>query len=133
MRIDITEARKLHVLSWNKATAYKKLSTKAIALLRALADGNELERPDLFRAAGYVANGRTSGGQPKTDLSDYRLFATGLLNMRATGIPPKHTPNAALGHPRYTGAKTYWTISDKGIAALAAQSDINEVWKFIWI
>ena len=133
MRIDITEERKLHVLSWNKVTAYKKLSTKAIALLQALANGNELERPDLFRAAGYEANGRTSGGQPKSELSDYRLFATGLLDMRATGIPGKHPANAALGHPRYTGAKTYWTLSDEGRKVLdaALRDQINKMWRHI--
>ena len=124
MRIDITEERTAEVRSWTATKAYKKLSTKAIALLRALADGNELERPALFRAAGYEANRRTSGGQPKTDLSDYRLFATDLLDMRATGVKGK------LG---YNGVKTYWTINAEGIAALAAESDINEMWKHIWI
>lgn len=124
MRIDITKERTLQVLSWNTTTAYKKLSTKAIALLKALASGDELTRPDLFRAAGYEANRRTSGGQPKTDLSDYRLFATGLLDMRATGVQGK------LG---YNGVKTYWKINDAGIAVLAAQSDIDEMWKHIWI
>ena len=124
MRIDITEERKQQVLGWNKVTAYKRLSVKAIALLTALADGNEQQRTDLFRAAGYEANGRTSGDQPKTDLSDYRLFATGLLDMRATGVKGK------LG---YNGVQTYWTLNDKGIAALATESDINEMWKHIWI
>ena len=124
MRIDITDERALEVQSWNSVTAYKKLSTKAIALLRALANGDELTRPDLFRAAGYEANRRTSGGQPKTDLSDYRLFLTGLLDMRATGVK---------GSNGYNGVKTYWKINDKGIAELAAQSDINEMWKHIWI
>ncbi len=124
MRIDITEERKLQVLSWNSVTAYKKLSAKAIALLTALADGNEQQRTDLFRAANYEANRRTSGGQPKSDLTDYRLFATGLLDMRATGVKGK------LG---YNGVQTYWTLSDAGIAVLAAQSDIDEMWKHIWI
>lgn len=111
MRIDITKKRTLEVLSWNATTAYKKLSVKAATLLWALADGNELSRPDLFRAAGYEANRRTSGGQPKTDLTDYRLFATGLLDMRATGVKGK------LG---WNGVQTYWTINDKGRAALDA-------------
>ncbi len=124
MRIDITEERKLQVLSWNSVTAYKKLSAKAITLLRAAADGNEWQRTDLFRAADYEANGRTSGGQPKSDLTDYKLFATGLLDMRATGVQGK------MG---WNGVKTYWTINDAGIAALAAESDINEMWKHIWI
>lgn len=124
MRIDITEERKLQVLSWTATKAYKKLSAKAIALLTALADGDELTRPDVFRAAGYTANRRTSGGQPKTDLSDYRLFATGLLDMRATGVK---------GSNGYNGVKTYWKINDAGLAALAAHSDINEMWKHIWI
>ncbi len=124
MRIDITESRTLQVLSWNAATAYKKLSPKAIALLRALANGDELTRPDLFRAAGYEANRRTSGGQPKTDLSDYRLFATGLLDMRATGVQGK------LG---YNGVKTYWKLNDKGRAALdaALSNELNKMWKHI--
>ncbi len=126
MRIDITEERKLQVLGWNKVTAYKKLSTKAIALLSALncAKEDELERPDLFRAAGYEANGRTSGDQPKTDLSDYRLFATGLLDMRATGVEGK------LG---YNGVKTYWTLSDEGKVALdaALRDQLNKMWKHI--
>lgn len=124
MRIDITNERTLQVQSWNSITAYKKVSTKAVALLRALASGEELTRPDLFRAAGYEANRRTSGGQPKTDLTDYKLFMTGLLDMRATGIK---------GNNGYNGVKTYWRINDAGIAALAAQSDINEMWKHIWI
>lgn len=124
MRIDITEERKLQVLSWNTTKAYKKLSAKAIVLLRALANGDELTRPDLFRAAGYVANRRTSGNQPKTDLTDYKLFMTGLLDMRATGVK---------GKQGWNGVKTYWTINDAGIAALAVQSDINEMWKHIWI
>ncbi len=124
MRIDITEERTAEVRSWTATKAYKKLSAKAISLLTALANGDELTRPDLFRAAGYEANRRTSGGQPKTDLTDYRLFATGLLDMRATGVKGK------LG---WNGVQTYWTLNDAGIAALAAQSDIDEMWKHIWI
>ncbi len=111
MRIDITEERTLQVLSWNTTTAYKKLSTKAAALLWALANGNEMPRPDLFRAAGYEANRRTKGNQPKTDLTDYRLFATGLLDMRATGVQ---------GNNGWNGVQTYWTLNDKGRAALDA-------------
>ncbi len=44
--------------------------------------------------------------------------------MRATGVKGK------LG---WNGVQTYWTINDAGIAALAAQSDIDEMWKHIWI
>lgn len=114
------------MLSWTKVRAYKKLSTKAIALLSALncAKEDELERPELFRAAGYVANGRTRSNQPKTDLSDYRLFATGLLDMRATGVQ---------GRLGYNGVKTYWTLNDKGRKVLdaALRDQLNKMWKHI--
>ncbi len=124
MRIDITEERTVEVRSWTATKPYKKLSTKAIALLQALAEGNELERPDLFRAANYEANRRTSGGQPNTDLSDYRLFATGLLDMRATGVK---------GKSGYNGVKTYWTLNDKGKVTLdaALRDQLNKMWKHI--
>ena len=126
MRIDITEERKQQVLGWTKVTAYKKLSTKAVTLLSALncAKEDELTRPDLFRAAGHEANARTSGDQPNTDMTDYRLFATGLLDMRATGVE---------GNQGYNGVITYWTLSDKGKTALdtALRDQLNKMWKHI--
>ena len=111
MRMDITAKRYVQVREWASAKAYKKLSEKAMAFLRVLSDGNEMQRTDLFRAAGWEANRRATisdGGW--TDFTDYRLFATGLLDMRATGVVNTDGD--------YNGVVTYWRINDKGLAAI---------------
>lgn len=113
MRQDMTEERITQVLSWTSVTDYKKVSKKALAFLRVLADGKEWQRTDLFRAAGWEANKMNGNGFTDSDLTDYRLFASGLLDMRATGVKSGH---------RWNGVITYWTINDEGRAALKANS-----------
>lgn len=112
-RIDVTEWRKGHVADWNVRTkGYKKLSTKALILLERLGNGEEMQRTDLFRAAGYKANPVDSGGFAWTDFTDYKLYNTGLIDMRATGVKGNWSG--------YNGVTTYWTINEKGLAALSA-------------
>lgn len=111
MRTDITELRNVQVRKWASTKAYKKLSSKALTFLRVLSDGVEMQRTDWFRAAGWEANRRTAiGDDGWTDFTDYRLFATGLIDMRATGVQDM------AGY--YNGVTTYWRINDAGLAAI---------------
>ena len=106
-RQDVTAKHGAKILSWSSSKPFKRLGPKPAALMKVLADGEEYQRTDLFRAAGFEANKITSGGSGYTDLTDFRLFATGLLTLRATGCPdPRYST--------YSGTRTYWTISEKG-------------------
>lgn len=112
MRVEMTEERKEQIAEWGPRTkGYKKLSDKALKFLHVMSDGVERQRTDMFRAAGYEANRISSGGSGWTDMTDYRLFNSGLLDMRATGVK---------GTYGWNGVATYWTINEKGLAALSA-------------
>lgn len=108
-RQDITAEHGNTILSWSSIKPFKRLGPKAAALMKVLADGQEYQRTDLFHAVGYgyEANKITPGGHGYTDMTDYRLFATGLVDLRATGCP-----NIQWGG--YNGTRTYWTVSEKG-------------------
>ena len=111
MRVEMTEERKVQIDTWGPRTkGYKKLSIKALILLEVMADGAERQRTDMFRAAGYEAN-RISNGAGWTDFTDYRLYNSGLLDLRATGIKDARWDT-------WNGVTTYWTINEKGLAAL---------------
>ena len=109
MRIDMTAEREKQVMSWAKTVAYTKLSSKVLAMLQALKDNGEMQRTDLFRAAGYKANAVSYYGFGYTIFTDFRMFATELVTMRATGI---------AGRYGWNGVRTYWTITQKGLDAL---------------
>lgn len=110
MRVDMTEERKLQIDTWGPRTkGYKKLSDKALTFLEVLSNGVERQRTDWFRTAGWEANRISSGGSGWTDMTDYRLFNSGLINMRATAIK---------GVDGWRGVTTYWTINEKGLEVL---------------
>ena len=111
MRVDITSERIKQVDEWASAKPYKALSDKALKFLEVLSDGEIWQRTDLFRAAGYEANKISSGGSGYTDFTDYRLFMSGMIGMRATGVK---------GEYGWNGVQTFWIISENGLAALSA-------------
>lgn len=107
-RIDVTAKHGASILSWSSSKPFKRLGPKAQALMKVLADGQEYQRTDLFEAAGFEANKIAQSGNGYTDMTDYRLFTTGLMTLRATGCPHPEWPGD------YNGTRTYWTISEKG-------------------
>lgn len=114
MRVDMTEERKKQIAAWSVRTkGYKVLSDKALELLEVMSDGLERQRTDMFRAAGYEANRISEQGNSWTDMTDFRLYNSGLIDVRATGIKDKRWDT-------WNGVTTYWTINEKGLAALSA-------------
>jgi len=113
MRVEMTAERKVQIATWGARTkGYKTLSDKALKFLEVMSDGVERQRTDMFRAAGWEAN-RESNGAGWTDMTDYRLYNSGFLDMRATGVKDKT-------YSTWNGVTTYWTINEKGLAALSA-------------
>lgn len=108
-RVDCTEAREEEILDWVTAkpyaNPYKRLGKSALALLSLMADGKERQRTDMFREVGLKAN---YGGN-YTNMTDFKLFTSRLLSLRATGIP---------GHRGFNGIQTFWTITERGREAL---------------
>ena len=111
MRVEMTEERKAQIDAWGPRTkGYKELSAKALRFLLVMSDGVERQRTDMFRAAGWEANRISRGGSGWSDLTDYRLYNSGLLDMRATAVK---------GDWGWNGVMTYWTINEKGLEALS--------------
>ena len=109
MRIDITKKREEQIKGWTVTKPYVKLSSKVQKFLAVLKDNGEMERCELFSLAGYEANPKSDSGWSNTDFTDFRMFATGLVSLRATACPANYG---------YNGVKTYWTITPEGLKVL---------------